>query len=86
MAISEHQGVRHCKGYDYDEFSDEITEALLSEPFFTRRLNMLSRHLGIMFYGRLGFDFFSTSELPYPNNQLRLRLIRARPNFYMTPT
>ena len=36
-----------------------------------------------MLYGKLGIDFFSTSELLYPNVKLRLRLIRARANFYM---
>ena len=36
-----------------------------------------------MFYGKLGIDFVSTSELLYPNMKNRLRLIRARPNFYM---
>ena len=36
-----------------------------------------------MFYGHLGVDFFSTSELLYPNMKIRLRLMRARPNFYM---
>ena len=36
-----------------------------------------------MFCGKLGIDFFSTSELLYPNMKNRLRLIRARPNFYM---
>ena len=36
-----------------------------------------------MLYGKLGIDFFSTSELLYPIMENRLRLIRARPNFYM---
>ena len=36
-----------------------------------------------MLYGKLGVDLFSTSELFYPNMKVRLRLIRARPNFYM---
>ena len=36
-----------------------------------------------MLYGKLGNDFFSTSELLYPNMKFRLGLIRARPNFYM---
>ena len=44
---------------------------------------MLSRRDGFMFYGKLGVDFFSTSELLYPNMKFRLRLLRARPNFYM---
>ena len=58
-------------------------EAPLSEPFFTRRMKMLSRPDGFMLYGKLEVDFFSTSELLYPNMKFRLRLIRARPNFYM---
>ena len=44
---------------------------------------MLSRPDGIMLYGKLGVDFFSTSELLYPNMKIRLRLIRARLNYYM---
>ena len=36
-----------------------------------------------MLYGKLGIDFFSTSELLYPNMKFRLRLFRARHNFYM---
>ena len=81
--ISEYKGVLHCEGYDYEELPDEIMEALLSEPFFTRRMKMLSRPDGFMLYGKLGADFFSTSELLNPNMKKRLRLIRARPNFYM---
>ena len=81
--ISEYEGVLHCEGYDYEEFSDEIMEAPLSEPFFTRRMKMLSRPDGFMLYGKLGVDFFSTSELLCPNMIIRLRIIRAKPNFYM---
>ena len=81
-AISEYKGVLHCEGYDYEEFPDEIMEAPLSEPFFTRRMKMLSRPDGFMLYGKLGVDFFSACELLYPNMKVRLRLIRARPNFY----
>ena len=45
---------------------------------------MLSRPDGFMLYGLLGVDFFSTSELLHPIMEIRLRLIRARPIFYMT--
>ena len=76
-AISEYKGVLHCEGYDYEEFPDEIMEAPLSEPFFTMRMKMLSRPDGFMLYGKWGVDFFSTSELLYPNMKIRLRLIRA---------
>ena len=46
-------------------------------------MKLLSRPNGFILYGKLGIDFFSTSELLYPNMKIRLRLIRARPNFYM---
>ena len=36
-----------------------------------------------MLYGKLGIDFLTTSELLYPIMKVRIRLIRARPNFYM---
>ena len=81
--FSEYKGVLYCEGYDYEEFPDEIMEAPLSEPFFTSRKKMLSRPDGFMLYGKLGVDFLSTSELLYPNMKVRLRLIRAGPNFYM---
>ena len=82
-AISEYKEVLLCEGYDYEEFLDEIMEASLSEPFFTKRMKMHSRPDDFMLYGNLRVDFFSTSKLLYPNMKNRLRLIRARPNFYM---
>ena len=81
-AISEFKGVLHWEGYDNEEFPDEIMEAPLCEPFFTRKMKMLSRPDAFMLYGKLGVDFFSTSALLYQNMKFRLRLIRARPNFY----
>ena len=69
--------------YDYEEFPDEIMEVPLSEPFFTKKMKMLSKPDGFMLSGKLGVDFFSTSEFLYTNMKVRLRLIRARPNFYM---
>ena len=53
-AISEYTGVLHREGYDFEEFPDEVLEAPLSEPFFTRRMKMLSRPDGLMLYGILG--------------------------------
>ena len=81
--FSQYKGVLHCEGYDYEEFPDEIMEAPLSESFFTRRMKMLNIPDGFMLYGKMRVDFFSTSELFYPNMKIRLRLIRARTNFYM---
>ena len=61
-AISDYKGVLHCDGYDYEEFIDEIMEPPLSEPFFTKRIKLLSRPDGFMLYGGLGVDFFFTSD------------------------
>ena len=51
--------------------------------FFAKRMKLLSRPDSFLLWGKLGIDFFSTSELLYPNMKIRLRLVRARPNFYM---
>ena len=81
-AISEYKGVLHCVGYDYEQDPEDISNPL-PDPFFTRRMKLLIRPDGFMLYGKLGIDFFSTSELLYPKMKNKLRLIRARPNFYM---
>ena len=80
-AISEYKGVLHCEGYDYEQDPEDIANPL-PDPFFARKMKLLSRPDGFMLYGKMGIDFFSTSELLYPNKKIRLRLIRARPNFY----
>ena len=81
-AISEYKEVLHCEGYDYEQDPEDFSNPL-PDPFFTRRMKLLSRPDGLMLYGKLGIDFFSTSELLYPILKIRQRLIRARPNFYM---
>ena len=77
--LSDYKGVLHCEGYDYEEDPENLVEG----PFFTRRMKLYSRLDGFMLYGKLGIDIFTTSELLYPNMKVRIRLIRARPSFYM---
>ena len=72
----------HCESYDYEQDAEDISNPL-PDPFFTRRMELLSRPDGFMLYGNLGIDFSSTTELLYPNMKIRLRLIGAGPNFYM---
>ena len=72
----------HCEGYDYEQDPEDISNPL-PDPLFTRRMKLLSRHDGFMWYGKLGIDFSSTSEPLYPNMEIRLRPNRARPNSYM---
>ena len=81
-AISQYKSVLYFEGYDYEQDPDDISNPL-PDPFCTRRMKLLSRPDGFMLYGKLDGDFFSTSELLYPNIKFRLRLIRARPKFYM---
>ena len=80
--ISEFKGVLHCEGFDYEQDPEDIANTL-HIPFFRRRLKLLSRPDGFMLYGKMGIELFSTSEFLYPKMKIRLRLIRARPNFHM---
>ena len=82
LRLLEYKEVLHCEGYDYEQDPEDIANPL-PDPFFTRRMEMLSRPDGFILYGKLGIDFFSTSELLYPKMKIRLRLISARPDFYM---
>ena len=81
-AISEYKGILHCEGYDYEQDPEDISNPL-PDLFFTTRMKLLSRPDDFMLYGKLGIDFFSTSELLYPNMKIRLRLIWAGSNVYM---
>ena len=78
-ALSDYKGVLQCEGYDYEEDPENLVEG----PFFTRRMKLYSRSDGFMLYGKLGINFLTTSELLYPKMKVRIRLDRARPNFYM---
>ena len=77
--LSDNKGDLYCEGYDYEE----DPENLLEGPFFSRRMKLYSRLDGFMFYGKLGIDFLKTLELLHPNIKEQIRLIRARPTFYM---
>ena len=81
-SISEYKGVLHCEGCDYEQDPEDVSNPL-PDPFFTRRMKLLSRPDGFMLYGKLGIDFFSPSHLLSPYMKIRLRLTRARPSFYM---
>ena len=73
----------HCESYDFEANPDDIQDSPLSDPFFSKRLKKLLRSEGFTLYGKFGADFFTTSESLYPNMKVRIRLIRARHNFYM---
>ena len=54
---SDYKGVMHREAYDYEELFDEIMEAPLSEPFFTRRKKMLNRPEGSCCFVNWGLTF-----------------------------
>ena len=61
----------HCEEYVFEEDSENLLEG----PFFTRRMKLYSKPDGFILYGELGINFFTTSELLYPNMKVRIRLI-----------
>ena len=77
--LTDYKEVWPCEGCDFEE----DPENLLEGSFFTRRMKLYSRLDGFMLYGKLGIDFPTPFELQYRNMKIRIRLIRARPNFYM---
>ena len=77
--VTDYKRVLLFEGYDYKE----DPENLLGCPFSTKRMKLNSRNDGFMLYGKLGINFLTALELLYPNLKVRIRLTRARPNFYM---
>ena len=51
--------------------------------FFYKDIKTLSRPDGFLLFVKKGGGFFCASELLYPYEEIRLQLIRVRPNFYM---
>ena len=82
-AISEYKGVLYWDGYDFEANPEDAMDNPLEDPFLSRRMKLFSRPDGFMLYGKVGVNFFTTSELLYSNMKVRKRLIRARPSFYM---
>ena len=79
ITLPDYKVVLHCEGFDYEEDPQNLLEG----PFFTRRMKLWSRPDGFLMYGKLGIDFFKTSEVLNPFVKIRIRPVRARPNFYM---
>ena len=73
----------HCEGFDFEANPEGAMDNLSEDPFFSRRMKTFSRPDGLMLYSKMGVDFFTTSELLYPNMKVRIRLNKARHNFYM---
>ena len=65
-------------GYSFEEYPD----AFDMHPF-TDRANSLGTRITSSLYGRLAIDLFTCEKLLLPNNKVRNKFIRARPNLNM---
>ena len=72
------KGILACHRYSFEEYPDEFD----MHPF-TDRANSLGTGITFSFYGRLAIDLFTCEKLLLPNTKVRIKLSRARPNFYM---
>ena len=61
---------------------EDYPEAFDMYPF-TDRANALGSGITFSLYGRLAIDLFTCEKLLLPKTKVRIKLIRARPNFYM---
>ena len=57
--------------------------AILIKSLFIDREEELLLKNGTTYYGKLAIDLFQCENLLLPNTKIRLKLIRARPSFYM---
>ena len=67
-----------CHGYNFEEYP----EVFDMYPF-TDRANSLGSGISFLLYDRLAIDLFICEKLILPKTKVRIKLIRARPNFYM---
>ena len=72
------KGILACHGYSFEEYPD----AFDMHPF-TDRANSLGTGITFSLYGRLAIDLFTCEKFLPPNTKVRIKLIRARPNFCM---
>ena len=72
------KGILTCHLYSFEEYP----EAFDMYPF-TDRATSLGSGITFSLYGRLAIDLLTCEKLILPKTKVRIKLIRARPNFYM---
>ena len=72
------KGILACHGYSFKENPD----AFDMHPIFDRA-NSLGTGINFSLCGRLAIDLITCEKLLLPKTKVRIKLIRARPNFYM---
>ena len=71
------KGILACHGYSFEEYPEEFD----MYPF-TDSANSLGSGITFSLYGRLATDLFTCEKLLLAKTKVRIKLIRARPNFY----
>ena len=72
------EGILACHGYECEKEPSNFDKS----PFIDREEELLLKN-GTTHYGKLAIDLFQCEKFLLPNTKVRLKLIRARPNFYM---
>ena len=67
-----------CHGYEIEKEPSDFEKS----SFIDREEELLLKN-GTTYYGKLAIDLFQCEKLLLSNTKVRLKLIRARPNFYM---
>ena len=67
-----------CHGYIFEKEPSDFEKS----PFIDREEGLLLKN-GTTYFGKLAIDLFQCEKLLLPNTKVRLKLIRARPKFYM---
>ena len=72
------EGILACHGYEFEKEPSDYEKS----PFIDREEELLLKNEST-YYGKLAIDLFQCEQLLLPITKLRLKLICARPNFYM---
>ena len=70
------EGILACHGYEFEKEPSDFEKS----PFIDREEEPLLKN-GFTYYGKLAIDLFQCEKFLLPNTKVRLKLIRARPNF-----
>ena len=70
------EGILACHGYEFEKEPSDYEKS----PFIDREEELLLKN-GSTYYGKLAIDLFQCETLLLPTTKVRLKLIRARPNF-----
>ena len=70
------ESISYCHGYEYEPEPGDFQSAPIAGRFLDASSAIQT------YYGKLAVDLFTCDKLLIPNTNVRIRLIRSRPNFY----